>query len=149
MQAGVATPRVNVEAYLLACVLSLTNTFCGPENVCERERFTNRTLFPLNYSKARLYGAVLFESVPLSPHGFQFHPPQHISNAIASYCNLLQANWKIPRCESKFVLALDVQAGYLHSFSWFPCMARAPSAFVRGVVIVTKSSENSVEEKEI
>lgn len=53
---------------------------------------------------------------------------------------------------SQFVLALNVQAGYLHSLSLFLytsiAMACPPSGFVRAVVIVTKSSGKRREREE-
>lgn len=58
-------------------------------------------------------------------NGFQFQPPQHISNAIASYCNLLQANWKIPRCES--VCVGSECTGWLLTLFFFLYMARSPA----------------------
>lgn len=73
-------------------------------------------------SKARLSVSVLFESAPLSLHGFQIRPPQHISNATASPCNLLQENWKNPRCKSVCVgpgcAGWLLHAAFLHLFTW-------------------------------
>lgn len=96
MWAEVVTWHVNVEAYL-----SVWHSLWPWGCVCMWKRDSwIITLFPF---LRRIKGETIWLcSVwePLSLHGFQFRPPQHISNATASHCNLLQENWKNPRCKS-------------------------------------------------
>lgn len=146
MQARVATPRINVEAYLLACVLSLTIAFCGPENVYVREREMHRSYIVSISSTIQRqdYMALCSLRACHCPHaGFNFVP---LSTSATQLLPTAIYYRQIERFQgvSQFVLAPDVQAGYLHPFSWFLCMARATYAFARGIVIVTKSSENKV-----
>ncbi len=95
-----------------------------------------------HFSKARLYAAVLFESAHCPCMGFNFNS---LSTSAMQLLPTAIYYRQIERFqgESQFVLALNAQAGYLHSFSPSLYMARTPacppSGFVRALVIVTES----------
>lgn len=103
-RARVVTWHVYVDAYLLAWVLCLTSSFHSPESggvVWKASERYSGIVSICSTSQSQGYTVLFspFESMPPSPQEFQFQLPQHISDTIASCCNLLPSNWKIPRCE--------------------------------------------------
>lgn len=107
----------NVEAYLLAFVLSLTNIICGFENKCEREIQQLCIVLISSTSKREEYMALFSLRACHSPcMGFKFKP---LSTSVMQLRPTAIYYRQIERFQGvgQYVLALNVQAGYLNSFS--------------------------------